>query len=54
MAEQAIARGEAHPRRDIGVAKPVPLRIAYAPPAILQRPSDKTEAIETRLRLAPV
>ena len=51
---EAIARGEALPRRDIGVAKPVTLRIAHAPPAILQRPPDKTEAIETGRRLAPV
>lgn len=51
---QTIARGEAQPRRDIGVAKPVTLRIAHAPPAILQRPPDKTEAIETGRRLAPV
>ena len=51
---EAIARGEAQPRRDIGVAKPVTLRIAHAPPAILQRPPDKTEAIETGRRLAPV
>ena len=50
---QAIARGEAQPRRDIGVAKPVPLRIAHAPSAILQRPPDKSEAIEPRRRLAP-
>jgi hypothetical protein len=53
-AAQAIARSEALPGRDIGVAKPVPLRIAHAPPAILQRSPDKTEAIETRRRLAPV
>ena len=51
---EAIARGEAQPRRDIGVAKAVTLRIAHAPPAILQRPPDKTEAIETGRRLAPV
>ena len=53
-AAQAIARGETQPRRDIGVAEPVTLRVAHAPPAILQRPPDKTEAIETRRRLAPV
>ncbi len=53
-AAQTIARGEAQPRRDIGVAKPVTLRIAHAPSAILQRPPDKSEAIEPRRRLAPV